>query len=117
MASASENKQPPYAPTTDYERETVLHLVATAQHCRTVGTADQRIDYAEAYLKHRYGNDPSADKVPAFFNQMYNTADGNESLDLDVWLVHGFQYVTRTGITDLRKSINKATKGIRKFIK
>ena len=117
MASASENKQPPYAPVTDYERETVLHLVATAQHCRTVGTADQRIDYAEAYLKHRYGNDPLADKVPEFFKRMYNTADRNESLDLDAWLVNGFQYATRTGIKDFRKATNKATKGIRKFIK
>tara|TARA_E500000331_G_scaffold6410_1_gene6187 strand:- start:2562 stop:2906 length:345 start_codon:yes stop_codon:yes gene_type:complete len=109
-----------YYPQTWYERETILTIASVIVYCKNVGTVDQRIAYQYAYLKERYGDNPLAENVPEYFKRMYNTAQGNDALDLDVWASNAMLYVganPKSLKQELRKVSHKATKKLRKFIK
>ena len=119
MASASATNNTTYKPQTSYEKETILNIASVIVYCRDVGTTEQRIAYEYAYLKERYGDDPLADNVPEYFKRMYNTTEGNDALDLDVWASNALLYVTQNSTSlkqELRKVSHKATKKLRKFI-
>lgn len=109
-----------YTPQTSYEKETILNLASVIIYCENIGTVDQRIAYQEAYLKERYGDNPLADNVPEWFKIRYNTAKGNEALDLDVWCSIAMLYTGENSASlkqEIRKISHKSTKKLRKFIK
>tara|TARA_B110000008_G_scaffold239054_1_gene245605 strand:+ start:601 stop:969 length:369 start_codon:yes stop_codon:yes gene_type:complete len=119
MASASASNNTTYAPKSAYEKETILNIASVILYCRDVGTTDQRIAYEYSYIKERYGDDPLAEKVPEYFKRTYNTTEGNDALDLDVWASNALLYVTENSTSlkqELRKVSHKATKKLRKFI-
>lgn len=89
-----------YKPESEYEKETILHLVSLATHGRGIGTVDRRISYAEDYLSKRY----TMSEVPVFFKKY-----GDEALDLDVWQSNGIGYVLHN-MGSLKDDMRRVTK-------
>ena len=89
-----------YKPESEYEKETILHLVSLATHGRGIGTVDQRISYGEDYLSKRY----TLSEVPVFFKKY-----GDEALDLDVWQCNGIEYVLHN-MGGLKTEMGRVTK-------
>jgi hypothetical protein len=89
-----------YKPQSDYEKETILHLVSLAISARGIGTVDRRISYGEDYLSKRY----TMSKVPVFFKKY-----GEEALDLDVWQSNGIGYVLHN-MGSLKDDMGRVTK-------
>lgn len=89
-----------YTPQSEYEKETILHLVSLAIRGRGIGTVDERISYGKDYLSKRY----SLSEAPVFFKKYKEDA-----LDLDVWQGNGISYVMGN-IISLNNDLNHVTK-------